>query len=268
MTARNFNKKWEAINKKEIISDEFSIFVDKGAIPVSQRQFNLFHYFELIKKIIEKDNCKRSLEIGCGRGTMSLYLKKYLNMDVTLVDVEDAAISLAKKNFKYFKVEGNFSVSSAEALPFEKEVYNVCVSIGLAEHFEDYSKVFNEQYRVLKHGGYMISLNIPKKKSIQFLNNIYRKILKISSNKKLKKDYYRNEDSPENYRKIAEKVGFKECEIIDVNSFPLFTPVSQKNEKRLARLYNLIYKFRGLFLSYPFRASRVLSQAHFLIAKK
>lgn len=265
---KDFQVKWQEINKKDKNSDEFSIFVDVGKKPSTQRQFNLYHYFDFIKKIIEKNNLKKSLEVGCGRGTMSLYLKKYLNTEVYLVDFEKEAVDLAEDNFKHFGENGNFFVQSVEDLQFTDNSFDVLISIGLAEHFENYEKVFSEQYRVLKKGGYMISLNIPKKQSIQALNNIYRKILKISSNKSLKKDYYRNSDTPEQYLKTAQTVGFVDCEIIDVNSFPLFTPLSDKWEKRLTNLYNIVYRLRNLFMNYPFKASRALSQAHFLVAKK
>jgi ubiquinone/menaquinone biosynthesis C-methylase UbiE len=264
--AKEFNNKWNAIRKKSS-SDETSIFVEKGRKPATQRQFNLFHYFEYIKGIAKKNGFKNILEVGCGRGTMSLYLAEYLGLNVTLVDASEEAINLARHNFEQFRAKGNFKVNDAENLSFNDNTFDMVVSIGLAEHFEDYSRVYSEQFRVLKPGGIMVSLNIPQKHSIQALNIIYRFFLRLSK-KPLKKDYFRNADKPKDYRKTAQQAGFKQVEVFYVNPFPLFTPVGKRAEHIITAAYRIIYKLRGLFIKYPFKGSRLLSQAHFLIGRK
>jgi SAM-dependent methyltransferase len=261
-----FEKKWAEAEKKNT-GEEFSIFVSVGEKPLTQRQFNLFHFFEYIAGQAKEHKCKTAVEVGCGRGTISLYLNKYLGMEVTATDVSDEAIELAQKNFDYHQGVGNIIKADAEKLPFADDTFNLAVSIGLVEHFEDYGRVYTEQYRVLKPGGVMISLNVPRKQSIQILNDIYRYFKKISGSK-LKKDYFRNTDKPDDYKKAAGTAGFQNVSTFYVNSFPLFTPASSKTEKILASLYNFIYRLRGLVMPYPFKGSKLLSQAHFLTAKK
>lgn len=263
-----FKKKWGNILKKGNYSDEKTLFVPYGKKPVTQRQFNLLHYFEFISRKVSHGGYKTALEVGCGRGTIGLYLNKYLNFDVSLLDSSKEAIDLAKYNFNLYNGHGDFFVGDAQRLPFPDESFDVVVSIGLLEHLEAYKKALSEQYRILKKGGMMISLNIPQKKSIQFLNNIYRKILWKTSKKTLQKDYYRNKDKPENYKKNAEKVGFSDVKVFYVNPFPLFTPVKGNTEQLLTLIYRSVYNIRRIFMKYPFRGSRILSQAHFLTGKK
>ncbi len=266
---KDFDSKWSTIlsNKGEEKNEEFSIFVVPGEKPKTQRQFNLFHYFEYIKILVEKYKVKNSLEVGCGRGTISLYLNKYLGLEVSLSDISTEAIKLAKKNFYKFNAHGNFRNDDAENLSFKDNSFDMIVSIGLVEHLKDYSKIYSEKYRTLKPGGIMISLNIPQKFSIQVLNKIYRSFLKLFGCK-VKKDYYRNNDTPKEYIIIAKKVGFSNIKTFYVNSFPLFTPIPYFIEALIMIHRNFKYKIRGIFMKYPFKSNRIFSQAHFLIARK
>ena len=163
MKHQEFNEKWGDIVKKEENGEEISIFVDLGKEPETFRQFHSLAYFDFIRETIKGRDYKKSLEVGCGRGTSSLYLNKYLGMDVTLVDISEDAIKLAKYNFDKFGVEGNIEVADSEKMSYEDASFDLTVSIGLAEHFKDYTQLFREQHRVLRPGGMMISLNIPKK---------------------------------------------------------------------------------------------------------
>ncbi|MDD4900562.1 MAG: class I SAM-dependent methyltransferase [Patescibacteria group bacterium] len=263
---RQFEQKWAEAKKKKA-GEESDVYVPVGRKPATQRQFNLYHFFEYIGRQAEKYGSKNSLEVGCGRGTISLYLNKYLNLRVTATDISDKSVALARENFANHHGLGEIIKADAEKLPFADNSFDLAVSIGLAEHFKDYSRVYAEQYRVLRPGGVMISLNVPKKKSIQIFNDIFRYFKKISGSK-LKEDYFRNADKPKDYSKAAEKVGFQKVDTFYVSSFPLFTPVGQKAEKVLADFYNFVYKLRGLVMPYPFKGSKLLAQAHFLTAKK
>jgi len=264
-----FNDKWQAIASKDKKRDEDSIFVDLGKEPVTFRQFNLYNYFHFINEIIKDRGYENSLEVGCGRGTMSLYLAKYLGLRVTLADISEEAVKVAKELFEQYGQSAKFSVEDSENLFFADNSFDVIVSIGLAEHFEDCTKLFSEQYRVLKPGGMMISLNIPKKISMQSVNDVYKFIRKqILRDKQVRKDYYRNEDGPEEYLAAANKCGFKNSYTIDINPFPIITPCSRSLDINLTRFYKRILNFRKMFMKNAFQTNRLMSLAHFLIAEK
>lgn len=246
---------------------EFSLFVPTGKKPQTQRQFNLYHYFEHIKRTITTKPYKTSLELGAGRGTISLYLKKQLGFEVTLNDLSSEAMDLARANFALHNETANFVVSDATKLPFPDNSFDLVTSIGLMEHLENYQPILKEAYRVLRKGGCMIQINIPQKKSIQILNIYYRRILKFFR-KQLKEDFPRNHDTPEQYAHNARSVGFINVQTHDVNPFPLFVPLPLFVDRILTKLYRGILYIRTLLNKNPFQCSHKISVCHFLTGYK
>lgn len=268
MPHQTFDSKWKNISEKKK-DEEFSIFVPPGKKPKTQRQFNLFNYHEFIKGVIKGRGYKDAIEIGCGRGTIALYLRIYEKLSLVCNDNEESAINLAKNNFTYFNADAKFVVSDASNLGLPDESLDMSVSIGLLEHLPNYDAILKEQFRVLKSGGVMISLNIPKKNSVQILNNLYRAVYRFfKPSYPLKPDYYRNSDMPADYIKNALSVGFKDVYTVNVNPFPLFTPLHPVLERVMTPLYRTILFLRRIYLPYPFKTSYSLSQAHFLVGFK
>jgi len=275
MSNISFSNKWKAINKnfQNEDADEETLFVEKGKDPITQRQLNLFYYFLFIKNIFSNiENVNDVLEIGCGRGTLSLYLATYLRLTTSLQDVSGDAIDIAKKDFDKYNHKANFYIGDIINNTLPSDSYDAAVSIGLAEHFElkDVESLFREQHRLLRDGGVMISLNIPRKFSVQFLNEIMRFVKKIFGQYKedIKKDYFRNSLEPIEYKKIAEKVGFKNIEITNVCPFPIYTPIKMTTDKKITKFNKFILKVKSLFQKYPYKTNYIMSQAHFLVGYK
>ena len=265
---KKFEDKWKDINAKKS-NDEFSLFVKKGDLPKTQRQINLFWYHRFIQNLIKDKNYKNGLEMGCGRGTMSLYLNLYDGLKVSLLDIAPEAVELAKKNFENFGAQGNFVIAPSNATGLLAESYDIIYSVGLLEHLSEYKKTTEETYRLLRKGGVMVHLNIPGKWSVQNINNYYKKLLKIFTGKDYPvKDYWRNIDKPGDYAAAAKDAGFKDIKTINVCLFPIFVPIADKTDLSIAKIYNAIIKVRSLFMEYPFRTNYWFSQGHFLIGYK
>lgn len=268
----SFSDKWSVMEKGENIraKDEESIFVEPCREPETQRQLNLFYYFRFIRDLVIKNNVQDTLEIGCGRGTVSLYLAEYLNKKTALLDSEESAINLAREAFKKRNLSADFFTADALETKLPGKSYDLIVSIGLAEHIEDVQKLYREQFRLLRTGGLMISLNIPKKFSIQFLNTWLRIVKKMTGTYKqsVKKDYFRNNFTPDDYRNFAARAGFAEIGITHVCPFPIYVPVKMSTDKFITKINKIILKVRELFMPYPFKTNRLLAQAHFLMGYK
>lgn len=275
MSEKGFTDKWNTIKTESQHRDnteERSIFVDVGKLPESQRQFNLYNYFEYIKCILEKNKVKNVLEIGCGRGTIGLYCAKHLGLEVSLLDNVPDALNLAREEFKVHKQTASFHVEDVLETSLPDNSYDAVISIGLAEHFNE-SKVgdlFKEQYRLLRPGGVMVSLNIPKKPSIQILNIWMRCIKKLLGlyTESVGKDYYRNSFTPKEFRSAAERVGFTGVYTIWTFPFPFFIPVRKSTDRFLTKAFLKIVAFRRIFMSYPYKTNRFLAQSHFLVGYK
>lgn len=265
-----FAHKWSKIKEREKYADEVLLFVRPGDKPATQRQLNLYYYYLYIRKILEHSKAQDILEVGCGRGTMSLYLAEYMNANVSLLDNEKDAIDIARKAFEVHGKRGAFYERDAENTGLPDEAYDAVVSIGLAEHFSNTDKLFKEQFRLLRPGGVMISLNIPKKRSVQELNTLFRAGKKLIGKyeDKVRKDYYRNTYSPQEFLESARQAGFKELGVTHVCPFPIFTPLSKKWDARVASVYKFILRARALCQKYPFKTNRFFAQAHFLVGYK
>lgn len=260
---KSFEEKWRRGG------DEFNIFVPPGQKPRTQRQFNFYYYRRLIKRLLAGRSYHKSIEFGCGRGTFSLYLHLYDRYRVDLFDLSEDGVKLARANFALHNAQGNFFVADSRAVPVPDAQYDLVVSMGLLEHQVDYYQTLREMYRVLKSGGMLITMNIPKKHSIQILNDIYKKVLRVFNKKvEIRQDYFRITDRPEDFQRQAEQAGFRDCRIVHANPFPIFVPIPRWTERSLTWLYRAIMGIRQLYRREPMTTGPHLAQCHFLIGYK
>lgn len=100
---------------------------------------------------------QRALEVGCGSGGASLFLHDRYAYAVTLVDLSDEALNLARRNFRQNSVRPEvpaaFLKADACSLPFPAGAFDLVMSFGLLEHFPDIAAPIAEQMRVLRTGG-------------------------------------------------------------------------------------------------------------------
>ena len=94
----------------------------------------------------------RVLEIGCGVGTDGLQFAR-AGATYTGVDLTEAAVELARKNFASAGMAGDFRVSDAENLDFADESFDIVYSHGGLHHTPDIEAAVREIHRVLKPGG-------------------------------------------------------------------------------------------------------------------
>ena len=97
----------------------------------------------------------RVLEIGCGVGTDGLQFAR-AGATYTGVDLTEAAVDLARKNFESARMPGQFRVSDAERLDFTDESFDIVYSHGVLHHTPDIEAAVREIHRVLKPGGQAI----------------------------------------------------------------------------------------------------------------
>ncbi|TAK04869.1 class I SAM-dependent methyltransferase [Patescibacteria group bacterium] len=263
-----FETKWKMAGLGGVNREEWTVYVPKGGVPRTQRQFSLFWYSDFIRRAIRGRGFKNAIELGCGRGTAGLYLNTYDGLDVTLVDLSEDALDLSRRNFAHHGGTGTFVAADVRHLPFPDGAFDVACSIGLLEHFQDYREVMAETLRVLRPGGLMVSLNIPGKRSVQSLNAVYKRLIRPFRTTPPKKDYYRNNDTAEQYAAHAAAAGFVDLTITHVNPFPLFVPVYLPLDSALTYLDRGVARVRRLWREYPLETGPRLAQAHFLVGRK
>src|SRR3989344_5233966 len=109
-----FNQKWGDI-LRNAKGEEFSLFVPPGHKPRTQRQFNLYSYWQFIHELIKDKHYATGVEFGAGRGTISLFLTAYDGLRMKLIDNAPEGINLAKDNFKKFFASAEFILAGAAA---------------------------------------------------------------------------------------------------------------------------------------------------------
>ena len=106
---------------------------------------------------------QRSLEVGCGSGGVSLYLHNRHGYVPTLTDLSEAALGFARANFERnarrpdWRQVARFEKADALHLPYADASYDVVMSFGLLEHFDDIGRAIAEQMRVLRPGGVFLA---------------------------------------------------------------------------------------------------------------
>lgn len=252
-------------------------------VPATQKQWIFRQYWEFIaRRLPTRPDGLLCLEVGAGRGTMSLYLTE-AGYRCILLDTSPEALEMARRNFESEGMKADFAQTAAEALGVRTASVDIAVTLGLLEHFEDVRPPLVEMARVLKPDGVLFSLNIPGKAiSANLLSRPYN--LTMVQLRRLSRfrttfarwrsgDYhreYRNRLSPEEYRVAALSAGFSDAVCVGVNPVPTFQPVPAWTGRVLAALYQRVLGLRRALLrrEEPFVTSFFWGRDHFLMARK
>jgi SAM-dependent methyltransferase len=97
---------------------------------------------------------KRVLEIGCGRGGFSRYLAEH-GADLVAADFSPAAVEMARRALDpHHRAEA--IVADIEAIPFERDSFDLVLSLDTIEHVPHPTRAVAELVRVLRPGGRLV----------------------------------------------------------------------------------------------------------------
>lgn len=151
ITKEEWNNKWEKHDGILNIKDHFYLLDEI--------------LYEYLLSIIKKP-CN-SIEVGCGSGRMSSFLAKD-GFDITLVDFSFKAIKIALKNMELIKKTPKAVLGDGFKLPFKNSAFDLVVSGGVLEHFENPIPMMKEMIRVIKSNGIFFAEIVPKKTRLIF----------------------------------------------------------------------------------------------------
>ncbi len=253
--------------------------------PQNQIQFAFRMHWKLFQNILKhktSDN-RKVLEVGCGRGSISSYFAaaKY---DTTCLDASSAVLNVASDIFKANELEATFIKGDANNLDFKDNEFDVVVSIGLLEHFDNPQKSLSEMSRVLKKDGILLAYIVPEKTSLvqeeyDWINGLLQAYVpteKVSKGLDEKEDIFRTSYDSKYYLEII-----KDLPLVDVNSsgiysvpmissstaFP-FTLLSPQAEKILVEHFGKIIAKRQKVMKEPWLCDEEFGQAFLIWGKK
>jgi len=111
------------------------------------------------------------IEIGCAPGRWLVYFHEKYNYQVSGIDNSEMGVQKTQDNLKYHHINGKmFKEDMFRFYPPEK--YDIVLSLGFIEHFEEVDEVIEKHLSLLKPSGKLI-LGIPNFKGINFLIQKY-----------------------------------------------------------------------------------------------
>ncbi len=122
----------------------------KNRIPVVEDLLSHYHDKEIFSEVL-KNNPKKVLEVGSGRGTMGIFLS-YMVSKVVSIDNDKGILKNAEAANKNLKGKCKFKFADAFNLPFKDKEFDISFSQGFFEHFnkKQIFKLLSEQIRVTK----------------------------------------------------------------------------------------------------------------------
>lgn len=129
---------------------------DNGA-----RYYMMPEYKYFVRKILKKGiRSGKVLDIGTGSGRLAIELAKVkdCHFDIVALDISENMIKKARENARHYGVENKikFLVSTAAALPFPDNTFDLVISYASLHHWLKPVTVFDEVARVTKETGYAI----------------------------------------------------------------------------------------------------------------
>lgn len=118
--------------------------VQKGILPTVVETEKSFHDHKV----------KKVLDLGCGMGRHSIYLKE-AGFEVTACDISEKAVETTKKKFESLGYQLDASVCDMRKLPFKKNTFDAVLCVWTSGHgtLQDMKKHAAEMLRVVKEDG-------------------------------------------------------------------------------------------------------------------
>lgn len=152
------------------------------------------------------DTC---LDLGSGRGNDVIRLAELAGPSGKAygLDVSDGMLKKARKTAHKLGVTNTeFIKSVLEEIPLESESVDIIISNCTINHAEDKEKVWQEVYRVLKHGGYFLVSDIFSTETVPE---------KYRNDPEAIAECWAGADTKEVYLDTLRKAGFESVEVIE-----------------------------------------------------
>jgi ubiquinone/menaquinone biosynthesis C-methylase UbiE len=234
------------------------------SVPRNQIQLAFANHFRLFSAYLRRDGAAPGscLEVGAGRGSISSFFAA-VGCRCTLLDSSAAVLSVAEQIFAANGHDASYVVGDANRLDFPDGRFDVVVSIGLLEHFENIDSPLREQLRVLKPGGRCFCYVVPEnplnvQRYFRFVNTALRRFSRNGPRAHVdasKQPVYRTATLSSEYLAALKAMGATEIEATGMYPLPMissspefpFTLMSPTAERALTYVYRGVLALRELF---------------------
>lgn len=120
---------------------------------IKENNFTYRHILKIINKYVTSS--KKILDIGCGAGTLCLYLAQKNNR-VLGIDISEKAIESAKKSAKFLRLENVEFKKCDFPEDVPKEMFDVVIFTEVIEHIREDDKALKKIFSLLQPDGIAI----------------------------------------------------------------------------------------------------------------
>ncbi len=170
----------------------------------------------------------KALEVGAGRGTMSLYFAD-AGFDCTMLDTSAAALEIGRKIFADQGLGGRFMLGDVMQIDAPEGAFDVIFSIGLLEHFADPGPALREQIRVLAPQGMLLVYIVPERPDnvqadYNWINDLLRVHARTDAGALQKEEVYRSGYASPVFLEVLREAGLAGCGASGVYPLPMISP--------------------------------------------
>ncbi|MFD2444812.1 class I SAM-dependent methyltransferase [Bacillus sp. CGMCC 1.16607] len=160
----------------------------------------------LTKAILENekmDNKKIILDAGCGTGETSLYLARTFHCKVYSLDNHEEMVTKVTQKFLNARISAQVLKGSIENIPFPDHFFDYIIAES-STVFANIPKVLSEYFRVLKHGGVLLTIDMTAEQKLS------------RKEKEELLNFYELQDilTEKEWLMDIQKAGFNKCQIV------------------------------------------------------
>jgi 2-polyprenyl-3-methyl-5-hydroxy-6-metoxy-1,4-benzoquinol methylase len=135
--------------------------------PVQRYQGPVYEQHPILAKFLSKAGGGEAIEIGCGSGNYMIYIAKEFGYSISGLDYSNN-MDYVRANLEFNGIYGAdlFNTDFFEFKPFKK--YDLVLSGGFVEHFDDYEGVVRKHAELAKPGGLVVII-VPNLTHIHWL---------------------------------------------------------------------------------------------------
>jgi ubiquinone/menaquinone biosynthesis C-methylase UbiE len=206
----------------------------------------------------------KTIEVGCGSARLSCFLASN-NYHTTCLDYSEHALKVARKNYHLMQNEGEFVLADVHQIPFDDDLFDVVISTGLLEHFEDPLLVVKEMVRIIKPGGLFYSDIVPHKFSL--LRSYEILLEKVGFQKK--EHFYERKMNSQDIKEMLISANLDDIHVFAAGVFPPPLPLSERIKGLKKLEYQYLSRLKQFFKAWDNTIfADVLGFYYFVSARK